>query len=68
MFNTFNELRPLKNIPFCKGLKVLGPGLFEKVYEVCFCHKLSKRGLKYKRQVGIKKWTDPFEPVLSAIF
>jgi GxxExxY protein len=27
--------------------------LLEKVYEVCFCHELSKRGLKYKRQVDI---------------
>lgn len=31
----------------------LGPGLLEKVYELCFCHELSKRGLKYKRQVDI---------------
>ena len=27
--------------------KTLGPGLLEKVYEVCFCHELSKRGLTY---------------------
>ncbi len=33
--------------------KNLGPGLLEKVYEVCFCHELSKRGLNYKRQVEI---------------
>ena len=31
----------------------LGPGLLEKVYEVCFCHELSKRGLVYERQVDI---------------
>jgi GxxExxY protein len=31
--------------------KVLGPGLVERVYEVCFCHELSKRKLKYQRQV-----------------
>ncbi len=31
----------------------LGPGLLEKVYEVCFCHELTKRGLTYKRQVDI---------------
>ena len=31
----------------------LGPGLLEKVYEICFCHELSKRGLKYQRQVDI---------------
>ena len=33
--------------------KILGPGLFEKVYEVCFCHELSKRRLENKRQVDI---------------
>jgi len=33
--------------------KILGPGLLKKVYEACFCHELSKRGLKYKRQVDI---------------
>jgi len=33
--------------------KKLGPGLLERVYEVCFCHELKKRNLKYKRQVNI---------------
>lgn len=33
--------------------KALGPGLLEKVYEVCFCHELTKRGLSYERQVDI---------------
>ncbi len=33
--------------------KTIGPGLLEKVYEVCFCHALSKRGLEYKRQVDV---------------
>ena len=31
----------------------LGPGLLEKVYEICFCHELEKRGLSYHRQVDI---------------
>jgi GxxExxY protein len=31
----------------------LGPGLLEKVYEICFCHELNKRGLSYRRQVDI---------------
>jgi len=31
----------------------LGPGLLEKVYEVCFCHELTKRGLSYQRQVEV---------------
>ena len=34
--------------------KTLGPGLLEKVYEVCFCHELQKRGLTYERQVSVK--------------
>jgi len=31
----------------------LGPGLLEGVYEVCFCHELAKRSLKYSRQVPV---------------
>jgi len=33
--------------------KALGPGLLEKVYEVCFCHELAKAGLNYSRQIDI---------------
>ncbi|MFZ7110049.1 MAG: GxxExxY protein [Desulfatiglandales bacterium] len=33
--------------------KALGPGLLERVYEVCFCHELTKRGMTYQRQVHI---------------
>jgi len=33
--------------------KVLGPGLVERIYEVCFCHELSRRELKYQRQVDL---------------
>jgi GxxExxY protein len=33
--------------------KNLGPGLLEKVYEICFCHEVEKRNLKYQRQVDI---------------
>lgn len=33
--------------------KNLDPGLLEKIYEICFCHELEKRGLKYKRQIDI---------------
>lgn len=28
----------------------LGPGLLEKVYEICFCHELKKMGLNCVRQ------------------
>jgi GxxExxY protein len=33
--------------------KKLGPGLLEKIYERCFCHELSKRKLKYVRQLSV---------------
>ena len=33
--------------------KNLGPGLLEKVYEICFCHELKKRGHSYQRQIDI---------------
>jgi len=33
--------------------KRLGPGLLEKVYEICFCHELHKRGLRSRRQITI---------------
>lgn len=31
----------------------LGPGLLERVYEVCFCHELKKRTLEAQRQVKV---------------
>ena len=31
----------------------LGPGLLEKIYEICFCYELKKSGLDAKRQVPI---------------
>ena len=33
--------------------KTLGPGLLERVYEVCFCHELAKQGVEYRRQVDL---------------
>lgn len=33
--------------------KELGPGLLEKVYEVCFCHVLSRDGFFVKRQLDV---------------
>jgi GxxExxY protein len=33
--------------------KKLGPGLLEKVYEVCLCHELTKRGISTMRQIDI---------------
>lgn len=31
----------------------LGPGLLEKVYEICFCHELTKKGIGFQRQLDI---------------
>jgi len=33
--------------------KELGPGLLEKVYEICLAHEIAKAGLEVKRQVDI---------------
>jgi GxxExxY protein len=33
--------------------KALGPGLLESIYEVCFCHELTKLGLSCRRQVAL---------------
>ena len=33
--------------------KELGPGLLEKVYEVCLAHEISKAGLVVKRQIDL---------------
>lgn len=33
--------------------KAIGPGLLEKVYEVCLSHELRKSGLKVERQLDI---------------
>jgi len=33
--------------------RALGPGLLERIYEVCLCHELSKKGIKSTRQIDI---------------
>ena len=33
--------------------KELGPGLLERVYEVCLCHELAKRSLSFERQSAL---------------
>jgi GxxExxY protein len=47
--------RIAKNIVHCayKVHKELGPGLLEKVYEICLVHELEKCGYNVKRQVEI---------------
>jgi GxxExxY protein len=44
--------RAIVNAAFCVH-KELGPGLLEKVYEVCFCHVLEQKGFNVKRQLDI---------------
>jgi GxxExxY protein len=34
--------------------KALGPGLMEKVYEVCFCHVLRKSGYTLNQQEKVR--------------
>jgi len=41
--------------------KTLGPGLLERVYEICFCHELKKRNLSADRQVPIPIVYDDLE-------
>jgi GxxExxY protein len=41
--------------------KKLGPGLLERVYEVCFCYELEKRGLYPERQIDIPIFYDDIE-------
>jgi GxxExxY protein len=33
--------------------KALGPGLLEKVYEVCLAHEITKQGMNVERQVNL---------------
>lgn len=33
--------------------KQLGPGLLERVYEICFCHELAKEGYTIERQLSV---------------
>ena len=41
--------------------KTLGPGLLESVYEVCFCHELSKRAIPFVRQKKVPVYYDGIE-------
>jgi GxxExxY protein len=47
-----NTGKPIVNAAYVVH-KTPGPGLLEKVYEVCFCHVLSKDGCDIKRQLDI---------------
>lgn len=41
--------------------KQLGPGLLERIYEVCLAHEITKAGLDVKRQVDIPIFYDGIE-------
>ena len=51
---TGNEEFLCREIVDCvyKVHKQLGPGLLEKIYEVCFCYELSKREITYKGKLN----------------
>ena len=38
--------------------KTLGPGLLESIYEVCFCHELTKMGMTVQRQITLPIYYD----------
>ena len=38
--------------------KTLGPGLLEKVYEVCLVHELTKRGVIARQQISLPVYYD----------
>lgn len=53
---TENDERIGKIIVDCayKVHSLLGPGLLEKIYEICFIHELRKAGLKAERQIPVR--------------
>lgn len=57
---TENELYLSKQIvdALYKVHSTLGPGLLEKVYEVCFCHELAKKGISFRRQIFLPVYYD----------
>ncbi len=57
MYNTISEEEDLIGKAIVDAAfhvhKELGPGLLEKVYEVCFCYVLEQKGFKVKRRLDI---------------
>jgi GxxExxY protein len=59
-----DELNRLAKTTVDAAFKVhstLGPGLLERVYEVCLAYELRKRGLAAERQVDLPVWYDGVE-------
>ncbi|MBN2702821.1 MAG: GxxExxY protein [Pontiellaceae bacterium] len=50
---TENEISKITVDAAIQVHRILGPGLYESVYEVVLAHELQKRGLKVDRQVPI---------------
>ena len=57
---TDEEQRLCKQINECALAvhKELGPGLLEQIYEVCFCHELTKRNILHHRQAKLPIYYD----------
>src|SRR5262245_44629279 len=51
---TENEIATILVNLFLKVHRSLDPGLLESVYEEVICYELSKLGLRYRRQQGMK--------------
>lgn len=51
---TENEISRILVCTFLKIHRNLGPGLLESVYEEVICYELTKLGIRFKRQQGIK--------------
>lgn len=54
-YPTIEEENLTKEIVDCafKVHSKLGPGLLERIYEVCFCHELRNKNIKFINQVKI---------------
>jgi GxxExxY protein len=54
-YPTIEEEALIKEIVDC-AYKVhvnLGPGLYERIYEICFCHELKKKKINFSSQVKV---------------
>jgi len=49
----FNELTEAIIGAAIEVHRTLGPGLLESTYEICLCHELAIRGIRFERQVSI---------------
>jgi GxxExxY protein len=62
---TENEISKILVDIFIKVHRQLGPGLLESVYEEVICYELTKRRVRYMRQLGIPVFYDDVEMELG---